>query len=166
MPDTIHDPLDLFFDQMGDLCSVKVQLVEHFPKLVSTAEDPALSELLADYSRNLHLHHREIVDLIQRHDREPCKERCKAIEGLIEVGEAHLCLVSEPGTQDLMVIAHVLRILAHENAALEITSRMAGQLDLAEDAGVLLELQQATGRVIEDILALQPRIFEGAFRHP
>lgn len=138
------------------------QLGGHLPDLVAVTADDGLRALLADYSHGVVLHHEEIMDLFCHHGREPGNDKCKAIAGLIEGGNAHIASVADPGARDLMIIAHMLRVVAYGNAAYEITSRLAGQLDLAGDAGALLGLQQAGQRVAEDLLALQPHIFQSA----
>ncbi|MBX3743630.1 MAG: DUF892 family protein [Akkermansiaceae bacterium] len=158
----IHSPTDLFFDQMKDLRSMTSQLSGHLPALVAATTDDGLRALLGDYSQGVVLHHEEIMDLFRRHDREPGSDKCKAIAGLIEGGNAHIASVADPGTRDLMIIAHVLRVFAYGDAACEITSRLAGQLGLAGDAGVLLGMQQAAQRAAEDLLALQPPVFQTA----
>ncbi|WAC19071.1 DUF892 family protein [Luteolibacter sp. SL250] len=162
MTASVHSPADLFFDQMKDLRSMTSQLGGHLPDLVVVTADDGLRTLLTACSQDVVLHYEEIMDLFRRHGREPGNDRCKAIAGLIEGGNAHIASVEDPGTRDLMIIAHVLRIVAYWNAACEITSRLAGQLDLVGDAGVILDLQLAAQRVAEDLLALQPHIFQSA----
>ena len=162
MAASVHSPTELFFDQMKDLRSMTSQLGGHLPDLVVVTADEDLRALLAAYSQGVVLHHEEIMDLFRHHGRESGNDKCKAIAGLIVGGNAHIASVADPGTRDLMIIAHMLRVVAYGNAAYEITSCLAGQLDLAGDAGVLLGLQQAGQSVAEDLLALQPRIFQSA----
>jgi ferritin-like metal-binding protein YciE len=162
MTPTVHSPADLFFDQMKDLHSMTSQVGEHLPDLVVVAVDEGLRTLLAGYSEGVAHHHQEILELSRRHGRESGNDKCKAIAGLIEGGNAHIASVADPGTRDLMIIAHVLRVIAYGSAAYEITSRLAGQLGHAGDAGVLLDLQQAAQGVAEELLALQPHIFQSA----
>jgi len=166
MSTSADGPADLFFAQMEDLCGMESQLAGHLLELEAAAADPMLAELLGDYARKVSLHHQEILGLFHHHRRDTGNNACKGIEGLVEEGKAHIASVPEGGTRDLMIIAHVLRVLAYGNAAYEITSRLAGQLDLAGDAGVLMDLRQGGRRAAEDILALQPPIFETAFRRP
>lgn len=166
MKKTVSSPLDLFFDQMKDLHSMETQISGHLPVLAATAADPRLRAHLITHSYETDQQLNTIRELFARHGKDPGNDKCKAISGLIEGGNAHLGSVEDAGTRDLMMVAHCLRVDRYQIAAYEITSRLAGQLGLVDEAGVLLELLAQEQNSAESLLGVEPTLFETADRQP
>ena len=162
MKHKVASPEDLFFDQMKDLHSMETQISSHLPDLLATAVDERLRGLLLTHSYETDQQLKILRELFARHGKDPGSDKCKAIAGLIDGGAAHLASVEDPATRDLMMVAHCLRVEHYEIAAYEITARLAGQLGLAEEAGVLLALQAQEQATADGLLGLEPNLFETA----
>lgn len=157
-------PIDLYFDQLLDLLSVEEQLQESFVQLPSLCEDAQLRQLVEEHGSQTSRHHVEIKKLLKNHAVEIGRDVCKAMEGLIEGGEAHLRGVDEHATRDLMMVAHCLRVEHYETAAYEITRRLAERLGLQEDADLLGEILTEEQDAANLLLSMEPRLFEKANR--
>lgn len=158
-------PLDLFFDQLRDLYSVETQLAASMPQLVTLTTCPELRELLMRHTDQTDQQRAKLIGIFDDHSVSPGNDKCKAMEGLIEGGDAHLKNVSEPRTRDLMMIAHCLRIEHYEIAAYGITQRLAEGLGLSTEAAVLkgiLAEEEGAARALRVLetpifnLAIQP----------
>lgn len=158
-------PLDLFFDQLRDLYSAESQLADALPVLVTLTTCPELRELLTTHTDQTHQQQARLLGIFDHHGLAPGADKCKAMEGLIEGGEAHLKTVEEPRTRDLMMIAHCLRIKYYEIAAYGITHRLGERLGLANEAAILKQMlgeEEATARGLRILecsvfdLAIQP----------
>jgi len=143
------NPHDLFLDQLQDLYSLETQLAASMPGLVTLTTCPELREMLMRHTDQTDQQRARLIGLLSLHGLTPGTDKCKAMEGLIEGGDAHLKAVDEPPTRDLMMIAHCLRIEHYEIAAYGITHRLAEMLGLSTEAAVLkanLEEEMQTAR--------------------
>ncbi len=157
-------PRDLFFDQLQDLFSVENQLKRSLPTLAGRAENGTLASLLTTHLGETERHLETVAHLLTLHGHQPGGDTCKAMEGLIAGGDAHLDGVEVATTRDLMIIAHCLRIEHYEVAAYDITSALAQQLGLMEEALVLKNILRQERRTRDDLSRLQPVLFEIATR--
>jgi ferritin-like metal-binding protein YciE len=160
MKPTISSPHDLFFDQLKDLHSMELQISRHLPELVAKVMDDRLRDHLAEHSAATDQQLNAITELFRHHGLDPGHDKCKAIAGLIDGGNAHLATVDQEATRDLMVVAHSLRIEHYEIAAYEIASRLAGQLGLVDEAGILMTALQQESNAADILLGLQPSLFQ------
>lgn len=157
-------PHDLFFDQLQDLFSVESQLKTSLPTLARRAENAELASFLTAHLVETEKHLDTVSHILRFHGHEPGVDTCKAMEGLIAGGDAHLDRVEVASTRDLMIIAHCLRIEHYEMAAYNITSTLAQQLGLIEEAVVLKNILQQERRAGDDLARLQPVLFDFATR--
>lgn len=159
MKPTVNNPRDLFFDQLNDIYSMEVQICRTMPRLVALCENESLRELLEIHAQQNVVQITEIVEIFQRHDRTQGDDRCMAITGLIEGGNAHLEAVEVPHTRDLMMIAHCLRIEYYEVAAYQITIRLAGRLGTKHETEILSELLEEERDMAHLLLKCEPELF-------
>ena len=159
---TANTPFELFFDQLRDLYSVKVQLRESMPHLVSLCTNESLSDLLVSHARQTRGQIAEIAAIFERHGESPGDDKCKAIAGLIEGGTSHLEGVRSPRTRDLMMIAHCLRMEYYEIAAHEFTALLAVRLELAHESEILSKLLAEEKNMAAALMQLEPDLFETA----
>jgi len=95
--------------------------------------------LIASHSQQNRNQILEIAAIFERHGEAPGHDKCKAMEGLIEGGTAHLEQVRSPQIRDLMMIAHCLRIDFYETAAYGFTALLDGRVGLACEPAILSE---------------------------
>jgi ferritin-like metal-binding protein YciE len=155
-------PRDLFFDQLRDIYSMEMQLLDAFPDLVRLTTHPPLRNLVAGYLAGLEVKAVKIGEIFRRFDVKIGDDKCKAVEGLVAGGESHLREVGNTATRDLMMIAHCLRITRYATAACEITRRLADRLALEREAGELATLLDDEERAAGSLMALEPEIFQAA----
>jgi len=155
-------PRDLFFDQLRDLYSVETQLAASLPRLVTLTASPELRELLMRHTDQTDQQRAKLIGIFDLHGLAPGNDKCKAMEGLIEGGDAHLKEVSEPTTRDLMMVAHCLRIEHYEIAAYGITQRLAEGLGLSTEARILKEILAEEEREALSLRVLECPIFNEA----
>jgi ferritin-like metal-binding protein YciE len=155
-------PRDLFFDQLLDLHSVETQLVASLPTLLAREPYEPLVALLVSHAEETKRHLNIIASILQAHRIEIGDDKCKAMEGLIAGGDAHLDGVDVPETRDLMMIAHCLRIEHYEVAAYGITLRLAEQLGFREEVALLSATLKEEKEAVVKLSKLEPAIFERA----
>lgn len=152
-------PKDLFFDQIRDLHSVETQLLESLPVLSARAAHPALHELITRHAAETARHLSIVAAILESHGTGPGGDKCKAMEGLIAGGNAHLDGVEVPQTRDLMLVAHCLRIEHYEIAGYGIALRLAQGLELKEEAAALESIIQEEKDAARGLQALEPVLF-------
>lgn len=152
-------PMDLFFDQMRDLHSVELQLSRSVPGLAAKAENPELRAQLSRQATETHDRFEKLNRIFRKHGVSPGQDVCKAMQGLIEGGDEHLEQVDVPATRDLMLVAHCLRIEHYGIAAYTITARLAGQLQLQEEAAALQQIVAERQHTAELLLKLESGLF-------
>jgi ferritin-like metal-binding protein YciE len=153
-------PHDLFFDQLRDLHSVELQLSDSLPGLAARADHAPLYALIAGHAiqtvRQLDL----LTRILQRHGIETGTDKCRAMEGLIAGGDAHLDGVDVPETRDLMIVAHASRIEHYEIAGYGIALRLAQRLELQEEALILQSILAEEREAARSLEELEPMLLE------
>lgn len=99
---------------------------------------------------------------LERHGETSGDDKCKAMAGLIEGGTAHLEGVRSPGTRDLMMIAHCIRIEHYEIAAHEFTTLLAERIELLSESVMLGELLAEEMGMADALMLLEPDLFDSA----
>lgn len=156
---TTESPHDLFFDQLRDMLSMEMQVLEALPELIRLCHHQSLRDLLMRHLGQVEVHLTDIAAVFTRFPRSPGSDKCKAVEGLVEGGEVHLKAVSHQPTRDLMMIAHCLRITHYAIAACEITGRLAERLGLLREARTLATILAREKETAKTLLDLEPGIF-------
>lgn len=155
-------PKDLFLDQLRDLHSVEMQLVEALPALAARAVHTSLHETVAGHAAQTVCHLNLLTAMLKKLGAEPGDGKCKAMEGLISGGDVHLDSVDDEGTRDLMIIAHGSRIEHYEMAGYGIALRLATRLDLKEEALILESILIDEREAAQGLESLEPALFERA----
>jgi ferritin-like metal-binding protein YciE len=153
---------DLFFDQLRDLHSMESQLCGSMPSLADLTHDGGLEEAIVAHAAETAEQRGAIEQIFARHGVEIGDDKCKAIAGLIEGGDAHLQSVGNHQIRDLMMIAHCMRIEHYEIAAYEITTDLASRLGMEDEAAMLGELLSQEKSMQNRLIEMQPYIFQTA----
>jgi ferritin-like metal-binding protein YciE len=140
----LYSPSDLLVDQIRDLYSVESQVEQHLPHLAQAAPHVALADLL---QHQQHVHHAKKARLeraISLLGESAEGAVSKAMAGLIEGGSAHIANAKEPETQNLIIVAHTLRIYYYELAGYKIAVALARHIHGVLVGNLLEESLQET----------------------
>lgn len=152
-------PTDLLFDQLRDLLSVEMQLLDSVPYLLEVATEPRLKEALANHLPDTARHAKTVAEILAAHEIKPGQDKCKAMEGLIEGGHAHIKAVDQKSTRDLMIVAHCLRIEHYEIAGYTIALSLAEALKFTDIAASLNIILKEENTAKTELIELQPLLF-------
>ena len=149
---------DLFYDQLADLYSVEKQLTHALPRLAIMASHPELREVLLRHSLETESQRETLRRLFHHGHRHPVHDPSKAMQGLLEGGEAHLSAVKSSALRDLLMVAHCLRIEHYEVAAYDFITMLTRGLGLEAEMEVLSTLLAEEQAVLERLEDLQTEI--------
>jgi ferritin-like metal-binding protein YciE len=138
----LHDPTDLFFEQLRELYSAESQVILTLPELAECASLPDLRGLLLKHEGESIRHKAVIAGIFDRHATDPDGEICKAVRGLIKGCNHHLAMAEDSRIRDLLVVAHCNRIEHYEIAAYGFTLSLAECVGLQKDSDDLLGVLQ------------------------
>lgn len=141
---------------------MEIQLCESMPHLVALSTHVGLRDLIAAHAHQNCDQIEEIAEIFGRYGETPGDDKCRAMEGLIEGGTAHLEGVQCPHTRDLMMIAHCLRVEFYEMAAYEFTTLLSGRLGLLREPAILSELLAEEKEMAAALMELEPELFQAA----
>ena len=129
---------DVFVDQIEDLYSAEMQLVEALPKVAAAAQDEQLREAFQTHLEETRGH----VDRLTRIFREvglssAGHKKCEGMAGLLAEGEQ---IINQPGAgpaKDVALIAAAQRVEHYEIAAYGTARSLADELDYDDAKGLL-----------------------------
>jgi ferritin-like metal-binding protein YciE len=156
---SVDSPRDLFFDQLRDMFSMEMQVLEALPELIMLCHHQPLRQVLLNQLGQVEQQLVEITGIFKLARIPPGDDKCKAVAGLLEGGGAHLHAVTHRPTRDLMMIAHAMRISHYAIAACEISGRLAERLALTGEARTLAMILQRETQTADNLLDLEPEIF-------
>lgn len=96
---------ELFIDQLRDLYSVEVQLVEALAKMSETATSPELKTAFVDHLNGTVDHLNRLEEIFKSHDASPRGKPCAAMEGLVHECRDLIREGAHPGVLDAGLIA-------------------------------------------------------------
>ena len=160
----ISGPIQLLHDQLQDLFAMEIQLAASLPFLAEGAAHNGLQEQLGKQSQRGYRRKAQLLDIFRRLNFELGTDKCQAVEGIINGGDAHLATVQDPATRDLMLIAHSLRISLYVIAAYGVTARLASALAFPVEANLLSSLTFEEEDAVQRLKHLEPSLFEIAYR--
>jgi ferritin-like metal-binding protein YciE len=134
----ITSPLYVLLDQIRDLFDAELQVSRTLPQLAANSPDPALRMFLEKMEETtlLQLERLEWVSAALRAS--PSGDKCKAMNGLIEGGNRHIRNAQGYLVTNLILVAHVNRIIYYQIAAYDFADALSKRLD-SEEADFLLE---------------------------
>jgi ferritin-like metal-binding protein YciE len=129
---------DVMGDQLGDLRSAEMQLMEALPKMEQAASDGDLKDAFRDHYTETKGHFSRLQEIIGSVDFPVPMEECEAMKGLIAEGEKVIEADGDPDVRDVALIAAAQRVEHYEIAAYGTARTLAKELGLA-DAQALLD---------------------------
>jgi ferritin-like metal-binding protein YciE len=128
---------DLFVEQLQDLYSAEMQLVEALPKMASAASHDELRQAFEHHLEETRGHVERLREVFGRLGRTPGGETCQAMKGLIAEGEEVVQAQGDPAVKDAALIAAAQRVEHYEIAGYGTVRTFADQLDLGDAKDLL-----------------------------
>jgi ferritin-like metal-binding protein YciE len=136
---------DVMGDQLGDLRSAEMQLMDALPKLANAATDSELKAAFENHLEETKGHFRRLQEIIAGVGFPVPTEECEAMKGLIAEGEKVIEAEGEPDVRDVALIAAAQRVEHYEIAAYGTAKTLAGELGLSEARTLLDQTLQEEG---------------------
>jgi ferritin-like metal-binding protein YciE len=128
---------DVFVNQLEDLLSAELQLVEALPKMAQAASEPKLREAFQEHLGETRDHVSRIEEIFGQLGRQPSAHTCKAMQGLIAEGSEIVETPGDPAAKDAALIAAAQRVEHYEIAAYGSARTFASELDRSDAKDIL-----------------------------
>ncbi len=133
---------DLFLHQLEDLYDAEQRMVAALPEMRDAATDPALKEAFDKHCRETEEQVVRLERAFQSLGKEPSREACEAMKGLIREAEEMRKAKGDDTVRDVALVAAAQRVEHYEIAAYGTARTLAthlGYADVAEGLAVTLE---------------------------
>lgn len=146
---------DLYFGQLKDLYDAEHRILDALPKMEKEATSPELKQAIMNHREETEGQVQRLEQIFENHGKEPKRETCKAMKGLIEEGEEELKeWKGEDSVKDAAIIAAAQRVEHYEISGYGSAKAYAQLLGFTEDIGILdetLEEEKKTDLKLTDI---------------
>lgn len=126
---------DLLHDQIEDLYDAEKRLTGALPKMADAAHTPELETAFREHLAETEGHVTRLEEIFRLLGREPKRETCDAMKGLISEGEEMIEAQGNPTVRDAALIAAAQRVEHYEMAGYGTARNFAkrcGRDDIAE----------------------------------
>lgn len=130
---------DLFCHQIEDLYDAEKRLVKALPKMADAAHDPKLQAAFREHLQETEGHVVRLEQVFSTLGKEPERETCPAMKGLIEEGEEMIDATGDEAVCDAALIAAAQRIEHYEMAGYGTARAIAERLGQQQAVGLLQE---------------------------
>lgn len=110
---TLHDAL---VHELQDLLSAERQLIKALPKMAKAATHPELKAGFEKHLEQTKVHETRLLDVLERLDATTGREKCVAMEGLIEEGKKAIEQDAEDEVRDVLIITIAQKVEHYEIA--------------------------------------------------
>jgi ferritin-like metal-binding protein YciE len=107
---------DLFWDQVKDIYDCEKRLTDALPKMADAAHDPSLQSAFLDHLEQTRQHVQRLEEIFRSAGKEPDRETCEGIKGLLKEGEQMIGARGDGVTCDAGLIAAAQRVEHYEIA--------------------------------------------------
>jgi ferritin-like metal-binding protein YciE len=128
---------DVFAEQLADLRSAELQLVEALPKVAGAASSDELREAVANHLEETRGHVRRLDEIIRSAGIPVPDEHCEGMEGLVKEGEEVIAANGDPAAKDAALIAAAQRVEHYEIAGYGTARALADELGYDEAESLL-----------------------------
>ncbi len=135
---TFNNLDDLFFEQLGDLYDAEKRLVQALPKMADAAHEPQLRAALQHHLAETQNQVRRLEEVFRIYGKEPNRETCEAMKGLISEGSDIIGADGDPLVKDAAIIAAAQRVEHYEISGYGSVRNFARRLG-REDIAKLLQ---------------------------
>jgi ferritin-like metal-binding protein YciE len=128
---------DLFVQQIEDLYDAENRLVEALPKMRDAAHSPQLKAAFENHWEETRGHAQRLNTIFRQLGRDPKRETCAAMKGLIKEGQDMINATGDPTVKDAALIAAGQRVEHYEMAGYGTVRSLAQRLGLGDVANLL-----------------------------
>jgi ferritin-like metal-binding protein YciE len=145
---------DLFLQQVEDLYDAETRLIDALPLMSQAASSPDLKQAFDSHLRETEGHKARLEDVFRRLGKEPKREACKAMQGLIKEGEEMISAKGDPKVKDAGLIAAAQRVEHYEMAGYGALRTYARQLGMQDVAATLQQTLDEEGDADKKLTAI------------
>lgn len=153
---------DLFKHMLQDMYYAEKRITETLPKMAKKATDEDLQTGLEDHLEETKDQISKLEEVFEICDYKKEREKCEAIEGLIEEGEGLMKDAKEGPVLDLALIAAALKVEHYEIASYGVLCSVAEKLGHKDAASILQEVLEQEKATAEKLKMLSDGIEEEA----
>lgn len=128
---------ELFVHQLEDMYDAEQRLTKALPKMVEAAHSPQLKQAFDHHLRETENHVSRLNQIFKSIGKEPKRETCPAMKGLIQEGEEMISAKGDDAVRDAALIAAAQRVEHYEIAGYGTLRTFAEQLGKREAADLL-----------------------------
>jgi len=128
---------DLLIEQIEDLYDAERRLCKALPRMADAASDPKLREAFLDHLGETQGQIKRLQSAFEMLDREPTRDACDAMKGLIREGEEMIHAGGDRRVRDAALIAVAQRIEHYEIAGYGVVCSLAQSVGRDDIAGLL-----------------------------
>ena len=136
---------DLFWDQVKDIYDAEQRLTDALPKMADAANDPVLKSAFREHLEQTRQHVQRLEQIFRGAGKEPERETCDGIKGLLREGEHMIGAKGDQDTCDAGLIAAAQRVEHYEMAAYGTVRTYARQLGQQQAASLLQQTLDEEG---------------------
>ena len=107
---------DLFWDQVKDIYDAEHRLTDALPKMADAAHDPTLKSAFREHLEQTRHHVERLEQIFRSAGKDPERESCDGIKGLLKEGESMIGAKGDANTCDAGLIAAAQRVEHYEMA--------------------------------------------------
>ncbi len=145
---------DLFCHQLEDLYDAETRLTKALPKMEEAAHTPALKNAFKHHLQETQNHVHRLEQIFKQLGKEPQRETCPAMKGLIAEGEQMVQSKGDDKVRDAALIAAAQRVEHYEMSGYGTARTFAQQLGHTQAVQLLdatLEEEKATDAKLTQI---------------
>jgi ferritin-like metal-binding protein YciE len=142
---------DLFIQQLGDLYDAEKQLTKALPHMADAANSADLKEAFQHHLTETEGHVQRLEGIFNNLGRDPHRETCAAMKGLITEGEEMISAGGNDAVRDAGLIAAAQRVEHYEMAGYGTLRSFAQQLHLEDVAQTLQQTLDEEGKANEKL---------------
>lgn len=145
---------DLFLDQIKDLYDAEKRLVDALPKMAEAASSPELKNAFESHLTETRGQVERLERVFQTLGKDPSRETCDAMKGLISEGESIVNANGDAAIKDAALIAAAQRVEHYEMAGYGSARSFANQLGRSDVAQILQETLDEEGAADQKLTAI------------
>jgi ferritin-like metal-binding protein YciE len=128
---------DLFVQQIEDLYDAEQQLTKALPKMIDAANSPQLKQAIQSHLQETEGHVSRLEQIFREVNRDPKRETCAAMKGLISEGETMIKAKGDADVKDAALIAAAQRVEHYEISGYGTARAFARRLGLNQAVTLL-----------------------------
>lgn len=129
---------DLFVNQIEDLYDAEKRIIKALPKMIDAASSSSLKQALQQHLAETQQQADRLERVFRQINRNPERETCEAMKGLLSEGEEMIGADAAPDVKDAALIAAAQRVEHYEMAGYGTARTFAQRLGYS-DAALLLQ---------------------------